>query len=136
MTSTSSTTRNPQQPSGMPHERYTPIIPVVLADRTWPDQSIEKAPRWCAVDLRDGVGKDTDHIGVVRRAPHLDRSIGRRGGDEAAVDVVRAHGVERVVPGSHTRKIEPSVSTLSISIVPSCASTMRRAIHNPSPSPP
>jgi len=54
VTSTSSTTRNPQQPSGMPHERYAPIIPVVLADRTWPDQSIQKAPRWCAVDLRDG----------------------------------------------------------------------------------
>ena len=29
-------------------------MPVQLADRTWPDQVIEAAPRWCSVDLRDG----------------------------------------------------------------------------------
>ncbi|HYG93014.1 MAG TPA: 2-isopropylmalate synthase, partial [Nocardioides sp.] len=45
---------NPQQPSGMPHQRYVPFIPIRLSDRTWPDQTITKAPRWCAVDLRDG----------------------------------------------------------------------------------
>ena len=28
--------QNPQQPSGMPHERYEPFIPVDLTDRTWP----------------------------------------------------------------------------------------------------
>ncbi|GAA1137211.1 2-isopropylmalate synthase [Ornithinicoccus hortensis] len=47
-------TRNPQQPSGMPFERYTPFIPVELPDRTWPGKTISEAPRWCAVDLRDG----------------------------------------------------------------------------------
>ncbi len=25
-----------------------------LPDRTWPSKHITKAPRWCAVDLRDG----------------------------------------------------------------------------------
>ncbi|WP_258723677.1 2-isopropylmalate synthase [Cellulomonas sp. NS3] len=47
----------PQQPSGMPVHRYRPFheqIRVDLPDRTWPDRRIEKAPRWCAVDLRDG----------------------------------------------------------------------------------
>ena len=29
-------------------------IAVDLPDRTWPTQVITKAPRWCAVDLRDG----------------------------------------------------------------------------------
>ena len=29
-------------------------MPVQLKDRTWPDQVIEAAPRWCSVDLRDG----------------------------------------------------------------------------------
>ncbi|WP_214322004.1 2-isopropylmalate synthase [Nonomuraea sediminis] len=43
-----------QQPSDMPFQRYQPFEPVRLADRTWPDQVITKAPRWCAVDLRDG----------------------------------------------------------------------------------
>jgi len=48
---------NPQRPSGMPYTRYVPFheqIRVELPDRTWPDQRITKAPRWCAVDLRDG----------------------------------------------------------------------------------
>ncbi len=43
-----------QQPSPMPYQRYQPYEPVRLTDRTWPDQVITEAPRWCAVDLRDG----------------------------------------------------------------------------------
>ena len=38
----------------MPFEKYTPFIPVVLTDRTWPDKMTKKAPLWCSVDLRDG----------------------------------------------------------------------------------
>ncbi len=45
---------HPQQPSGMPVHRYPAFVPVGLTDRTWPDQVITTAPRWCAVDLRDG----------------------------------------------------------------------------------
>lgn len=46
-----------QQPSGMPIHKYLPFhrqIEVSLPDRTWPDRRITEAPRWCAVDLRDG----------------------------------------------------------------------------------
>jgi 2-isopropylmalate synthase len=46
--------RHPQQPSRMPIHRYAPFTPVVLPDRTWPDRVTTQAPRWCAVDLRDG----------------------------------------------------------------------------------
>jgi len=49
--------RNEQQPSNMPFGRYQPFheqITINLPDRTWPTKRIEKAPRWCAVDLRDG----------------------------------------------------------------------------------
>ena len=48
---------SPQQTSGMPATKYLPFqeqIDVRLPDRTWPDQVMSKAPRWCAVDLRDG----------------------------------------------------------------------------------
>src|SRR3954447_10197844 len=41
----------------MPIHRYLPFseqIRVELPDRTWPTRRVEKAPRWCAVDLRDG----------------------------------------------------------------------------------
>ena len=46
--------RNPQQPSRMPIHRYSPFPPVDLPDRTWPETVTTTAPRWCAVDLRDG----------------------------------------------------------------------------------
>jgi 2-isopropylmalate synthase len=45
---------NPQSPSLMPAHRYEPFIPITLHDRTWPDNQFHRAPRWCAVDLRDG----------------------------------------------------------------------------------
>ncbi|MEY4079915.1 MAG: 2-isopropylmalate synthase [Actinomycetota bacterium] len=41
-------------PKKMPFEKYSPWIPLVLADRTWPNKTITKAPLWCSVDLRDG----------------------------------------------------------------------------------
>jgi 2-isopropylmalate synthase len=46
--------RTAQRPTGMPAHRYKPFIPIALTDRTWPDRVITQAPRWCAVDLRDG----------------------------------------------------------------------------------
>ena len=48
---------NTQQASKMPVHKYLPFaeqIKVSLPDRTWPDKVITRAPRWCAVDLRDG----------------------------------------------------------------------------------
>jgi 2-isopropylmalate synthase len=41
----------------MPVGKYVPFdqqISVDLPDRTWPTKRITQAPRWCAVDLRDG----------------------------------------------------------------------------------
>ena len=49
--------KNTQRPSGMPVHKYQPFheqIQVNLPDRTWPGNLITEAPRWCAVDLRDG----------------------------------------------------------------------------------
>ena len=49
--------KNTQTPSGMPVHKYLPFheqIQFSLADRTWPSKRITQAPRWCAVDLRDG----------------------------------------------------------------------------------
>ncbi|MEY4321774.1 MAG: hypothetical protein RL167_502 [Actinomycetota bacterium] len=48
---------NTQKTSGMPVHKYVPFheqIKVDLPDRTWPSKLITEAPRWCAVDLRDG----------------------------------------------------------------------------------
>ncbi|HET9945319.1 MAG TPA: 2-isopropylmalate synthase, partial [Actinomycetes bacterium] len=59
--------RNPQQPSGMPIHRYSAFTPVGLADRTWPSQVITEAPRWCAVDLRDGNQALIDPMSPARK---------------------------------------------------------------------
>ena len=34
--------------------KYAPPTPIDLPDRQWPARSIQKAPIWCSVDLRDG----------------------------------------------------------------------------------
>ena len=49
--------KNNQSASAMPIHKYRPYheqLSVDLPDRTWPAKRITAAPRWCAVDLRDG----------------------------------------------------------------------------------
>jgi 2-isopropylmalate synthase len=62
--------RNAQQPTGMPIHRYIPFrdqIQVSLPDRTWPDKHLTTAPRWCAVDLRDGNQALIDPMNAERK---------------------------------------------------------------------
>jgi 2-isopropylmalate synthase len=59
-----------QRPSRMPAGRYQPYhqqFSVDLPDRQWPGRQIEKAPRWCAVDLRDGNQALIDPMSVERK---------------------------------------------------------------------
>ena len=58
----------PVTPKRMPFDTYRPFLPLVLADRTWPDQRIEKAPLWCSVDLRDGNQALIHPMGHERKA--------------------------------------------------------------------
>ncbi len=58
---------NEQQPSPMAFQRYQPFTPIDLPDRTWPDQRITQAPRWCAVDLRDGNQALIDPMSPARK---------------------------------------------------------------------
>ena len=37
-----------------PSQKYRPFTQIQLADRTWPDKIIDKAPIWLSTDLRDG----------------------------------------------------------------------------------
>jgi 2-isopropylmalate synthase len=58
---------NPQQPSPMAWQRYAAYRPVDLPDRTWPAAVITEAPRWCAVDLRDGNQALIDPMSPARK---------------------------------------------------------------------
>ena len=51
----------------MPFNRYKPFTPIELKDRTWPDKVISRAPRWCAVDLRDGNQALIDPMSPARK---------------------------------------------------------------------
>ncbi|MBK9676118.1 MAG: 2-isopropylmalate synthase [Betaproteobacteria bacterium] len=37
-----------------PAAKYRPFTPLALPDRQWPSRTIDAAPVWCSVDLRDG----------------------------------------------------------------------------------
>ena len=37
-----------------PASKYRPFTPLALPDRQWPSRTIDAAPVWCSVDLRDG----------------------------------------------------------------------------------
>jgi 2-isopropylmalate synthase len=37
-----------------PSRKYRPMAPVTLPERQWPARTIDAAPIWCSVDLRDG----------------------------------------------------------------------------------
>lgn len=47
--------------------RYRPFPPVQLPDRTWPNQTIDHAPIWCSVDLRDGNQALVEPMGVEEK---------------------------------------------------------------------
>ncbi|MFN3712495.1 MAG: 2-isopropylmalate synthase [Alcanivoracaceae bacterium] len=36
------------------HRKYRSFAPIAKRDRRWPNQTLSRAPDWCAVDLRDG----------------------------------------------------------------------------------
>ena len=47
----------PQKPSDMPYIKYVAYdkqVPFDYPERTWPGKRLQRAPRWCSVDLRDG----------------------------------------------------------------------------------
>ena len=48
---------DPQKPSRMPYNKYASYseqIPFDYPEHTWPGKRLQRAPRWCSVDLRDG----------------------------------------------------------------------------------
>jgi 2-isopropylmalate synthase len=59
-------------PKTMPFHHYRPFAPIALTDRTWPSRVITRAPRWCAVDLRDGNQALIDPMDPERKRQFFD----------------------------------------------------------------
>jgi 2-isopropylmalate synthase len=60
----------------MPVSRYRTfaeeVEPVTVGDRTWPDRVVDRAPMWCAVDLRDGNQALIDPMSPARKRRMFD----------------------------------------------------------------
>jgi len=99
---------HPQQTSGMPIGKYQPYhqqIQVDLPDRTWPTRRMEKAPRWCAVDLRDGNQALIDPMNPERKKRMFDLLV-RMGYKEIEVGFPSASQtdfdfVRQLIEGGH-----------------------------------
>ncbi|AMB58657.1 2-isopropylmalate synthase [Microterricola viridarii] len=71
--------KNNQTASAMPVHRYRAYndqFAVELPDRTWPTKRITEAPRWCAVDLRDGNQALIDPMSPERKRVMFDLLVG------------------------------------------------------------
>ncbi|MDQ7877716.1 2-isopropylmalate synthase [Microbacterium sp. QXD-8] len=109
--------KNNQKPSGMPVQKYLPFheqITVELPDRTWPDRRITSAPRWCAVDLRDGNQALIDPMSPERKRVMFDLlvrmgykeiEVGFPSASQTDFDFVRQLIEENLIPDDVTIQV-------------------------------
>jgi len=109
--------KNTQQPSGMPIHKYRPFheqIAVDLPDRTWPSKRITEAPRWCAVDLRDGNQALIDPMSPERKRIMFDLlvkmgykeiEVGFPSASQTDFDFVRSLIEENLIPDDVTIQV-------------------------------
>ncbi|HEX5366719.1 MAG TPA: 2-isopropylmalate synthase [Acidimicrobiales bacterium] len=107
---------DPVTPRKMPFERYRPFLPLPLArdDRGWPDRRIERAPRWCSVDLRDGNQALIDPMDPARKRRMFEAlvkmgfkeiEVGFPSASQTDFDFVRQLVVDDLVPDDVTLQV-------------------------------
>ena len=109
--------KNTQSPSAMPIYKYRPYhetFAVDLVDRTWPDTKITVAPRWCAVDLRDGNQALIDPMSPERkqimfdllvRMGYKEIEVGFPSASQTDFDFVRKLIEENLIPDDVTIQV-------------------------------
>ncbi|GGE87557.1 2-isopropylmalate synthase [Mycetocola zhadangensis] len=109
--------QNTQTPSGMPvhkYSQYQDTFDVSLPDRTWPDKRITAAPRWCAVDLRDGNQALIDPMSPERKRIMFDLlvkmgykeiEVGFPSASQTDFDFVRSLVEENAIPDDVTIQV-------------------------------
>jgi len=109
--------KNNQTASALPVHKYRPYheqFRVELPDRTWPDKHIEKAPRWCAVDLRDGNQALIDPMSPERkrimfdllvRMGYKEIEVGFPSASQTDFDFVRSLIDENAIPDDVTIQV-------------------------------
>ncbi|MFF1574281.1 2-isopropylmalate synthase [Leifsonia sp. NPDC058292] len=109
--------KNTQAPSAMPIHKYRPFheqFGVDLPDRTWPSKHITEAPRWCAVDLRDGNQALIDPMSPERKRIMFDLlvkmgykeiEVGFPSASQTDFDFVRSLIEENAIPDDVTIQV-------------------------------
>ncbi|RVW00947.1 2-isopropylmalate synthase [Rhodococcus spongiicola] len=109
---------NTQKNSSMPTFRYRSfgeeVEHVSLPDRTWPDEVIDRAPQWCAVDLRDGNQALIDPMSPARkrrmfellvRMGYKEIEVGFPSASQTDFDFVREIIEENAIPDDVTIQV-------------------------------
>ncbi|GAB3129401.1 2-isopropylmalate synthase [Glaciibacter psychrotolerans] len=109
--------KNNQTASAMPIHKYRPYheqFRVDLPDRTWPSKQITQAPRWCAVDLRDGNQALIDPMSPERkrimfdllvRMGYKEIEVGFPSASQTDFDFVRSLIEENAIPDDVTIQV-------------------------------
>ncbi|GAB3138873.1 2-isopropylmalate synthase [Marisediminicola antarctica] len=109
--------KNTQKPSAMPihkYRSYQETFSVDLPDRTWPSKRITQAPRWCAVDLRDGNQALIDPMSPERkrimfdllvRMGYKEIEVGFPSASQTDFDFVRSLIDDNVIPDDVTIQV-------------------------------
>ena len=79
--------------SASPAQKYRPFPPVRLPDRQWPDRTLNRAPLWCSVDLRDGNQALAQPMSVAEKLEFFDLLV-RIGFKEIEVGFPSASQIE------------------------------------------
>ena len=109
--------KNTQSASAMPIHKYKPyheVLNIDLPDRTWPSKRITHAPRWCAVDLRDGNQALIDPMSPERkrvmfellvRMGYKEIEVGFPSASQTDFDFVRTLIDEKLIPDDVTIQV-------------------------------
>jgi len=98
----------------MPIDKYRAFAPVDLPARRWPEQTINAAPTWCSVDLRDGNQALIDPMDIHRkrrffsllvRLGFSEIEVGFPSASQPDFDFVRLLIEERLIPDGVTIQV-------------------------------
>lgn len=98
----------------MPFHHYRPFPPIDLRDRTWPNNTITRAPQWCSVDLRDGNQALIEPMNVETKCRMFDLlvkmgfkeiEVGFPAASDTEFDFIRKLIDENLIPGNVTIQV-------------------------------
>jgi 2-isopropylmalate synthase len=108
MSATVAVTTEYKKMSSLKNPKYRPFPAVKMTQRTWPDRTIDRAPTWCSVDLRDGnqalavpmsVEEKLEYFDLLVKLGFKEIEIGFPSASQIEFDFTRRLVEENRIPG-------------------------------------